>query len=79
MRNSLKALVLAASMSVLAGCGSDGNRYASRPSFLVAEPTRTDYDGITAGLLTGAAPDLPSLLKYTAPSGADPTPAVLRT
>ncbi len=79
MRDSLKALVLAASMSVLAGCGSDGNRYASRPSFLVAEPTRTDYDGITAGLLTGAAPDLPSLLKYTAPSGADPTPAVLRT
>ena len=79
MRDSLKVLVLAASMSVLAGCGSDGNRYASRPSFLVAEPTRTDYDGVTAGLLTGAAPDLPSLLKYTAPSGADPTPAVLRT
>jgi hydroxybutyrate-dimer hydrolase len=74
----LIALVLGASMSVLAGCGRD-NPYASRPAFLLAEPSRTDYDGVTAGLVTGAAPDLPSLLAYAAPSGADPTPPVLRT
>jgi hydroxybutyrate-dimer hydrolase len=72
----LIALVLAAP---IAGCGGSDNRYASRPAFLAAEPSRTDYDGVTAGLLTGAAADLPSLLKYAPPAGADPTPAALRT
>ena len=63
---------------LLAGCGGSSHDYASRPSFLTAEPVRTDYDGAAAGLVTGNATDLPALIAYAAPAG-DPTPATLRT
>jgi hydroxybutyrate-dimer hydrolase len=69
-------------VALLAACGGSGydavNSFATRPTFLAAEPARTDYDGVTAGLVSGNAKDLPSLLTYAAPTG-DPTPPTLRT
>lgn len=66
----------------LAACGGSddnpANSFAVRPAFLTAEPVRTDYDGVTAGLVSGNAKDLPALLTYAAPAG-DPAPATLRT
>ncbi len=70
---------LAACGFLLASCGggSDGNPYAARPTFLVGEPQRTDYDGVTNGLLTGKAGSLQALVTYALP--AAPTAADLRT
>src|SRR5215469_10829101 len=76
-------LPLALSAAVLgAACSNDENNnqnpYAVRPTFLTGEPTRTDYNGADAGLVTGNAADLPSLIAYAPPFG-DPTPQTLRT
>jgi hydroxybutyrate-dimer hydrolase len=80
MRTTLLVLI-AAALSMSAGCKNDENTqnpFAVRPSFLTGEPTRTDYDGVNSGLVTGSAKDLVSLLAFAAPAG-DPTPATLRT
>ncbi len=81
-KNCAGAIALVALLSLLAGCrgggGDNDNPFAARPSFLLAEPTRIDYDGVSAGLVTGSAKDLPSLIAFAAPAG-DPTPATLRT
>ncbi|HET9157583.1 MAG TPA: 3-hydroxybutyrate oligomer hydrolase family protein, partial [Myxococcaceae bacterium] len=76
-------LALALTATVLGtACSNDEsnnqNPWAVRPTFLTGEPTRTDYNGADAGLVTGNAADLISLLAYTPPLG-DPTPATLRT
>ncbi|MCR5868539.1 D-(-)-3-hydroxybutyrate oligomer hydrolase [Aquincola sp. J276] len=67
---------------LLPACGGSddapSNAYAQRPAFLAAEPRRIDFDGRTAGLVTGNAADLPALLAYAAPAG-EPTAATLRT
>ncbi len=88
MEKKLVAATVSAALAMVAGCNGhdDGgatmppatNVYAVRPAFLLAEPTRIDYDGVSAGLVSGNANDLPSLLAYAAPAG-DPTPATLRT
>lgn len=67
----------------LAGCGGDDsntqspNPYLSRPGFLAAEPQRSDYDGQSAGLLTGRAASLDALIAYE--PGANPGAAERRT
>src|SRR5262249_1836608 len=75
-------LPVALTAAVLAtACKNDEdneNPYAVRPSFLTGEPTRTDYNGADAGLVTGTPAHLPSLI-VCIPRAADPTPATLRT
>lgn len=63
----------------LAACGgSDAiDLYKSRPNFLVGEPVRTDYDGMSAGLITGTTASLAALLAFKLPTV--PTAAELRT
>ena len=80
MQRRLSAtLVLTALVSACGGTSDEPvNTYAARPAFITAEPTKTDYDGTGAGLVTGNARDLASLLAYAAPAG-DPSPATLRT
>lgn len=80
MRTTLVVLMVASALSTFWGCSNNdnGNPFAVRPSFLTAEPTRTDYDGGSSGLVSGSAADLPSLLTFVAPAG-DPSPATLRT
>ncbi|MEJ6003149.1 3-hydroxybutyrate oligomer hydrolase family protein [Paucibacter soli] len=66
---------------LLAACGGSDDKpaapYKLRPSFLLAEPQRSDYDGVSQGLLTGTAGTLDALLSFKLP--AQPTAADLRT
>ena len=66
---------------LLAACGgSDSNpaeAFKARPAFLLAEPSRIDYDGTNNGLLTGKAGSLAALIGYQLP--ANPNAADLRT
>lgn len=77
-----RALALALPLSLLAACGGDSvppevAKARIRPDFLVGEPSRTDYDGVNNGLLTGKAGSLSALVSYQLP--ASPTAADLRT
>lgn len=76
---AMAGLALAAALPVLTSCGGGeaANPYAQRPEFLAAEPQRSDYDGVTAGLLTGQTGSLQELLAFTLP--VNPSPAQLRT
>ena len=76
------AATLALPMLLLAACGgSDGSNpadaFKARPAFLLAEPSRIDYDGTSNGLLTGTAGSLAALISYKLP--ANPAAADLRT
>jgi len=76
------AAVLALPTLLLAACGGSdsGNpadAFKARPTFLLAEPSRIDYDGTSNGLLTGKAGSLAALITYQLP--ANPTAADLRT
>jgi len=66
---------------LLAGCGGSSDNpaaaYKTRPDFLLAEPQRSDYDGVGLGLLTGTAGSLNALLSFQLP--AQPSRADLRT
>lgn len=73
---------------LLAGCGGDGgsgggsssvNTYALAPAFMAGEPVRTDYDGSSAGLVTGVTRNLADLLTYTLGNNTAPKAAELRT
>lgn len=89
MKKTLRPAGLALPVLLLLGCGSDPyspppppvsppvNPYKAKPSFLVAEPVKTDYDGTSNGLLTGKAASLDALLGYQLP--ANPSAADLRT
>lgn len=78
-----RVLALAVPSLLLAAC-SGGDSVPTevttarvRPDFLMGEPTRTDYDGETNGLLTGKAASLSALMSYQLP--ATPSAADLRT
>lgn len=79
LRRALPGVAFAAPLVLLAACGGGDtpNAYKSRPDFLAAEPTRTDYDGVSNGLLTGKAASLTALLGFKLP--AAPSAADLRT
>ncbi len=82
-RRHSQAAAAAASLCtlLLAGCGgsndSPATPYKLRPSFLLADPQRVDYDGTSQGLLTGTAGSLNALLSFKLPP--QPTVAELRT
>jgi hydroxybutyrate-dimer hydrolase len=70
------AALLPLSALLLAACGgssdddSAANAFRQRPAFVLAEPVRTDYDGIGNGLLTGKAASLAALIGYQLPANA---------
>lgn len=82
LRPALTGAALAAPFFLLTACGGSGTdpvppAAPARPELIAEEPTRTDYDGITNGLVTGRTPSLTALLGFKLPPA--PTTADLRT
>jgi hydroxybutyrate-dimer hydrolase len=61
------------------GDGNGSKDFRSRPAFLAGELTPVRYNGVTAGLHTGSAPNVLGLLFYNVPPGMESNPEALRT
>lgn len=76
----VRLLSIAPLLLLFAACGGGGggsNAFRERPDFLAGEPARIDYDGVSAGLLTGSTSSLAGLLAFNLPDS--PSSADLRT